>query len=230
MKSSDAMHHIIKDKDLIYDVMDYDAILVGTSTMNALGNGFQHKVARSFPDVNKANKETFYGDKKKIGTVLVVRKKPAFCLCYIHNGRFRPDRIPDVVDYDGLERCLKWVNEDFKGKKVASTIIGHSPYEGGGNRERCLKLMEDCLTDVDLYIYDYEQVEFRAEDNHNYYGIVEDYKANKITKDEYYERMRRFLWEKHYGLYTPMPDMTYKEMTIMFRKERTKKKFENIFD
>ena len=28
---------------------------------------------------------------------------------------------------------------------------------------------------------------------------LEEYKANKISKDEYYERMRRFLWEKHYS-------------------------------
>lgn len=225
-----SLYHVIKNKDLIYDVMNYDAILVGTSTYNALGNGFQHKVARSFPDVNRANKETFYADKRKIGTVKVVRENPAFCLCYIHNGRFRPDRIPDVVDYEGLERCLKKINEAFKGKKVASTIIGHSPYEGGGDRERCFNLMISCLTDVDLYIYDYEQVEFRNEDNHNYFSILEEYKANKISKDEYYERMRRFLWEKHYGLYTPMPDMTYKEMVVMFRKERKKKKFENLFE
>ena len=45
------MIKIVKDRDLIYEVYDYDLILVGTSIMNNLGNGFQYKVGLNFPNV-----------------------------------------------------------------------------------------------------------------------------------------------------------------------------------
>ena len=117
---------IIEDKDLIYDVKDYDVVLVGLNIMNTMGNGFPHKVAVSFKDVAASNKETAYGDPKKLGSVRVVKSKngPYFALCYISRGRYRPDRIPDTVDYEALGQCLQLVNRAFKGQKVATTIIG----------------------------------------------------------------------------------------------------------
>ena len=116
---------IIEDKDLIYDVKDYDVVLVGLNIMNTMGNGFPHKVAVSFKSVAQSNKETAYGDPKKLGSVRVVKTDgPMFALCYISRGRYRPDRIPDTVDYEALASCLSLVNRAFKGLRVATTIIG----------------------------------------------------------------------------------------------------------
>lgn len=216
----------IDGRDLITDIMDYDVILIGTGTKNSLGNGFQKKVARSFPEVNKANKLTRYADPRKMGTVNVVEGCPVFCLCYIHNGRYRPDIYPDVVNYDALEKCLNTVNNLFKGKKVASTIIGHSPFEGGGDKEKCMGLMEKCLTEIDLTVYDYEQINFRDEDNHIYRGICEDRESGKITKDEYFQRKKEFLWQKHFGYFLPMP----KGLTMSDLKRILLAKKRNILD
>ena len=94
---------IIEDRDLIYDVKDYDIVLVGLNIMNTMGNGFPHKVAVSFRKVSEVNKGTAYGDPRKLGTVKVVPGEPTFCLCYISRGRYRPDIIPDAVDYEALE-------------------------------------------------------------------------------------------------------------------------------
>ena len=147
---------IIEDRDLIYDVKDYDIVLVGLNIMNTMGNGFPHKVAVSFKNVARSNKETAYGDPKKLGTVKVIKGEPTFCLCYISRGRYRPDRIPDTVDYEALASCLSLINKNLPGLKVATTIIGHSEFEGGGDRERILKLLEEKLTDVDLYPGNYD--------------------------------------------------------------------------
>ena len=105
---------IIKDMPLINDVFNYDVILVGTSILNSLGNGFQHQVKINFPVVDKINKTTNYGDNRKLGTVKVIDSTPIFCLCYINKSKRRPDLIPDYLNYEALENCLKLINENFK--------------------------------------------------------------------------------------------------------------------
>lgn len=199
------MLEIIKDVDLIYHVKEYDVVLIGTSIKNSLGDGFQHKVARSFPYVIEVNNKTRYNDKSKLGTVNVVEGNPIFCLCYIHCGRYRPDLYPDVVDYDALERCLELINNNFKGKKIASTIIGGNEFEGGGDPERCLSIMRTKLKDCNVFVYDYKQIPFRDEDNHIYGNLVDMRKRNEISNEEYLRRKRKFLWEKKHGIYVPMP-------------------------
>lgn len=217
---------IIEDQDLIYDVKDYDVVLVGVNIMNTMGNGFPHKVAVSFKYVAESNKGTAYGDPRKLGCVHVVKDStgPIFCLCYISRGRYRPDKVPDTVDYEALEKCLDLVNRNFGGKRVATTIIGHSEYEGGGDRDRILKLLEEKLPDVDLYVYDYEQVDYRLEDNLTYKTIKYDYFTKKITKEEYYERKKKYLWERTLGIYTPMPEgKTYNEIKEILNEYRKKR-------
>ena len=218
---------IIEDRDLIYDVKDYDIVLVGLNIMNTMGNGFPHKVAVSFKNVARSKKETAYGDPKKLGSVRIVKGSPDgpyFGLCYISKGRYRPDRIPDTVDYEALASCLSLVNRSFRGQKVATTIIGHSEFEGGGDRERILKLLEEKLPDVDLYVYDYEQVDYRLEDNLTYKTIKYDYFTKKITKEEYYERKKKYLWERTLGIYIPMPEgKTYNEIKEILNEYRKKR-------
>ena len=219
---------LIEDKDLIYDVKDYDVVLVGLNIMNTMGNGFPHKVAVSFKNVAKRNRETAYGNPKKLGTVRVVRGKaeladPLFALCYISRGRYRPDRIPDTVDYEALQKCLELINSNFAGKRVATTIIGSSEFEGGGDRERILKLLEENLPDVDLYVYDYEQIDYRLEDNLTYKTIRNEYLLKEITKEEYYEKKKKYAWERTLGLYTPIPEGTYSDIKKIlndYRNER----------
>jgi hypothetical protein len=217
---------LIEDKDLIYDVKDYDVVLVGLNIMNTMGNGFPHKVAVSFKNVAKSNKETAYGDPKKLGTVRVVRGKPdgpLFALCYISRGRYRPDKVPDTVDYQALTSCLDLVAKTFPTSKIATTIIGSSEYEGGGDRDRILELMEAHLKGLDVHVYDYEQIDYRLEDNLTYKTIRNDYLTKKITKEEYYERKKKYVWERTLGLYIPMPEGSYSEIKNLLNEYRKKR-------
>ena len=45
----------------------------------------------------------------------------------------------DFIDYDALEKCLRTANAEFKGKKVMSTIIGSSNFDGKGDRKNVWK-------------------------------------------------------------------------------------------
>ena len=151
---------VIKDKDLIWDTDNYDVILVGTSIYNMLTQGFQAKMALKYPDIVDVNMSTPYADTRKYGKCMIIEGKPKIILLYMCAYQ---NSLYDVVNYDALAQCLETVNDECKGLKVASTIIGASKFDGGGNKERCLELMTDKLKDIDLTVYDYEQVTKRHE-------------------------------------------------------------------
>ena len=85
-----------------------------------------------------------------------------------------------------------------------------------------MKLLDE-MPDVDLYVYDYEQIDYRLEDNLTYKTIEYDYFTKKITKEEYYERKKKYIWERTMGLYIPVPEGSYNEIKNIlneYRKER----------
>ena len=210
---------IIKDKELINDVFNYDIILVGTSIMNSLGNGFQHQIKTNFPIVEKINKSTNYGDKRKLGSVKVINTEPMFCLLYINCGRRRPDINPEYLDYDALETSMRLINENFKGKRIASTIIGLDKFEGDGNRERIMAIIENNSSNIDLFLYDYSQVDFEDERNSRWNNIVSQ--IGKISREEYEKLKKEYVWQNAFGIFKPLPyELTFTEIKKLIKKEK----------
>lgn len=152
---------IIKDTEPIYETEKYDVVLVGTSTHNDLRGNFQAKIGNKYPIVEKVNNKTPYGDLRKLGKrVTIDDNTPIISLMYICTY---PSRKKDFIDYDALEKCLRTANAEFKGKKVMSTIIGSSNFDGKGDRKKCLKIIKECTKDLDLYLYDYNQITIKEE-------------------------------------------------------------------
>lgn len=152
---------IIKDKDLIWDTDKYDVILVGTSIYCMLTAGFQSKMRYKYDFIEPSNDETPYGDLRKLGKRLTLDKQtPIISLLYICHY---PRGKKVYIDYDALEQCLKTANAEFAGKNVATTIIGSSRFDGNGDKEKCLQLIKEFTPDLNLTIYDYEQLSHREE-------------------------------------------------------------------
>ena len=156
------MMEIIKGKDLIWDTDNYDVILVGTSIYNLLTQGIQSKLVVKYPDMKleDANNSTPYADIRKLGKRITVSGEPSISLMYIckypHSKRV-------FLDYDALEKCLDSANMEFKGKKVATTVLGASRFDGNGDKDRCLGIIKEHTKDMDLHVYDYEQLRKRDE-------------------------------------------------------------------
>lgn len=148
------MLKIIKDKDPIWETDKFDVILIGTSIYNQLNGGFQSKMKYKYPMVDEKNRETKYADFSKLGTRITINDTPVISLMYIC-GYPRPNT--DTVDYDSLTKCLLTANAEFRGKKVMATIIGSSQFDGNGDKDKCLKIIEDSTKDLDITLYDYEQ-------------------------------------------------------------------------
>ena len=154
------MIKVIKDVDLFDHVSEYEAVLIGTNTYCTMSQGIQLKVMLNYHYAYEKNLETKYGDKNKLGTLLECKSEgePTFCLCFITSGyNFRPDLSSDYLDYESLEKCLKLVNVLYKGKKIATTLLGSSRFDGNGDRKRIEEIFNSTIKDVDLTIYDYFQ-------------------------------------------------------------------------
>ena len=195
------MIKVIKDVDLYNHVGEFDVVLVGTNNYCMMSQGIQLNIMLNYPYVYDRNLETKYGDPEKLGTVLECASEgePTFCLCFICGGNFRPDLQKDYLSYESLEKCLKLVNILYKGKNVATTLLGASRFDGNGDKEKILEIFNNCITDVNLTIYDYYQksrseqlneirnkeLEVREKDRKAYYEMV------RKRKKEADERFRK---------------------------------------
>lgn len=178
------MISVIKDVDLIEHVDKYDVILVGTNTYHVMGNGFQRKVRVNYPDTYTLNMRTKYGDINKLGMVVCTSGKPVFALCFITHGyNFRPDKNPDYLDYGALESCIKYVNKTQAGLNIATTMVGCSKFDGNGNKERVFDILSKNSDNINLFIYDYEQISRNIESVINYANIIQNEVYDRETKN-----------------------------------------------
>lgn len=179
---------IVKGEDLIWHTDEYEVILVGTSIYNLLTQGIQSKMVVKYPGMGleEANNSTNYADLRKLGKRLTVDGTPTVSLMYIC-GYPHSERV--FLSYEALEKCLASANTEFRGRKVATTLVGTSRFDGNGNRDRCLEIIERNTPDLDLTVYDYEQMRKRDEikavyQTFNEYAMKGDWKT-------YYELVAR---------------------------------------
>lgn len=174
---------IVKDKDPIWDTDNFDVILIGTSVYNWMNGGFQSKIRFKYPKVDEENKKTRFGDMSKLGSRITVYETPIISLMYMC-GTYTTKK--DTVNYDALIKCLQTANAEFKGKKCMCTIIGASKFDGRGDREKCLKILEENTKDLDLTVYDYDQKARQEEikEQRRYLASL------RLSNDEKYEQLR----------------------------------------
>lgn len=185
------MINVIKDVDIYDHFGEYDVILIGTNLYCSMGQGVQLKVMLNYPYVFEKNLETKYGDMTKLGTVLECSKEgePTFCLCFIVKGfNFRPDLQKDYLSYEALENCLKLVNVIYKGKKVACPLLGASRFDGNGDKEKIYEIFNNCMTDVELTIFDYFQLS-RAEEMKKVWSNEQELRKN--DREAYYKAVAK---------------------------------------
>lgn len=199
---------IIKDVDLSEEIEKYDLLIVTTSTYCTMANGFEREVSLNYPYVREANLNTKYADVSKMGTIIECSKEnePTFILSFICKGYpYRKNgELVDYLSYESLEKCLKLINAKYKGRTIACPLIGCSRFDGNGNREKVLEIINNTIKDINLIIYDYyqeernekririykEEMEVKKKDYYAYYDMVKKRKeeAEKRFKKNGYAR------------------------------------------
>ena len=153
---------IIKDKEPIFDTDKYEVILVGTNIHNILRNGFQGKLANKYPYIVDENNKQPYADTRRLGTRITIERKgfPTISLMYICGV---PQRKLKTIDYNALKQCLETAALEFKGKRVMTTVLGSTCFDGGGDKRRVLRIMEKAFGGIDIDVYDYAQKNLKEE-------------------------------------------------------------------
>ena len=187
------MLKIVKDKDPIWNTEDFDVLLIGTSIYNQMDGGFQSKIRYKYPIVEETNKKTKYADTSKLGQSVTINGNPTISIMYVC-GYPRPNK--ESVDYNALKRCFLTANAEFKGKKVLTTIVGSSQFDGNGDKNQCLEIIQECTKDLNLTVYDYVQKKKKDEiDEQKQYlkslqfTDVEKYKKLKNVFDLYLKKL-----------------------------------------
>lgn len=180
----------VHDKPLIEDVFDYDVILIVTGIHNTLGNGVQYDIKINFPHVERAIKQTPYADPRKLGTVSVIKDNPIFCVGFVHQGGYRRDITPDYLNYKAVEDILNVIDNHFIDKKIATTVIGCSQFDGNGDKNKVLSIFKSLSDKNTYFIYDYEQRDYREIHNERWAEITSmvgkiPYEELRALKDEY---------------------------------------------
>lgn len=153
--------NIVKNKDLIWETDNYDVILLGTSIYCMLSNGFQSKMMLKYPFIEERN-NTRYGDISKLGERITIEEdnSPIISLMYICK---HPNKTKETISYEALEKSMRTAMAEFKGKKIATTVLGSSMFDGNGNKEKILEIMEECTKGYDIDVYDYKQLDKKDE-------------------------------------------------------------------
>lgn len=184
------MFKIFEGQDLYDKIGEYDAILVGTNINCSMTQGFQRKVMLNYPYVQNKNMETKYGDPDKLGSILVCEEKdkPTFVLMYINKGNQRPDLQKDYLSYESLEKCLQLINILYKGRTLACTLPGGSRFDGNGDRNKIISIISKTTPNINLHIYDYEQLS-RSEEMKKI--RASELRLKEVNLEEYYEAVKK---------------------------------------
>lgn len=178
-------------------IEEYDVIIISANIYCTLQmDGVQRDIALNYPYVREMNFSTRYADINKLGTILEcnVKDEPLIILSYIYKGfeniKKKGGRsIEDVLSYESLEKCLTTINVKYKGKSIACPLLGCTPYDGNGDKDKVLSIIEKCMTDVDITVFDYYQ-KTRAE------KLKEVYDYEKSIKKVDYELYKKIVAER----------------------------------
>ena len=129
-------------KDGVVDVVGH-----GCNIMTSFGAGVALYLRNAFPEAYKADCKTVKGDREKIGTYsLAVVNTPTFfgqsrnliiLNCYTQFTYWDPN---DMFSYDGLEKVLIKIKEDFgeSGAKIGFPLIGAGLAQGDWKRIKAI--------------------------------------------------------------------------------------------
>ena len=177
---------IIKGKDAIFETDKYDVILIGTSVYDILSCGFQGKVARKYPHVAEANHKQNYGDLRRLGTRVTVEKEGCPIVSLLYICRY-PKKGLKSLDYDALEKCLATSAMEFRNKRIITTVMGASDFDGEGSKRKVLNMMRKAFEGMDVDVYDYPQGNIAKELSDkkrllNSIGVTDKKRRNEILK------------------------------------------------
>lgn len=136
---------------------NYDVIIHCQNCFHGWKKGIVTSISKAFPSARKADLNTAYGDKNKLGTysygieTLESGKILIIANLYAQFSFGQGNHLKEKK----LEECLIALNKEFSGKKIGYPLIGAG--RAGGDWKLISKIIDESLTDCDHQLVKYTQ-------------------------------------------------------------------------
>ena len=197
----------IRNEAILNHIFEHDVILVPMSINSSMNKGFRHDIAVNFPQVKAEELTTNYGDRRKYGTIYPIECEcMVFCMCYMYKTKYNTSVGNDTVDYEALCSCLELVKKKYGNYNIATPILGESKFDGNGNKAKILSIIEDKLSDCNVTVYDYNQVDNKHECFKEIAALHKRLRDKEINGEEYIKERSKIEWRRRYGIFKPIPE------------------------
>ena len=125
----------------------FDVIAHGCNCFLNMGAGIALEIKKVFPRAYLADCQTKKGDKSKLGTVSIAYYDKLHIVNAYTQFSFGKGM---QLDYDALRECLKYIKQEYSGKRIGLPKIGCGL--AGGSWGMVKEIIEEELKDEDVTI------------------------------------------------------------------------------
>ena len=121
-----------------------------------MGGGIAKGIKKEFPKAFDADQATPKGSKEKLGTCSFAKIEQKGIHLIVVNAytQFDYRGKGEKVDYDAVRSCMKWIKENFEGKRIGLPRIGAGL--AGGDWERISQIIDKELAGEDVTLVEYK--------------------------------------------------------------------------
>lgn len=134
---------------------EFDVIVHGCNCFCQMGAGIAKQIKREFPKAFKADKETIYGSKHKLGNISTAVEWPNENRVIIVNAYTQYDYrgTGTKADLKAIKSCFKMIKRKYSGKRIGIPKIGAGLAKGNWNL--ISKIIDDEMKDENLTLVNF---------------------------------------------------------------------------
>jgi len=135
---------------------EFDLIVHGCNCFCTMGAGIAKGIKSEFPEAFDADQATLKGSKEKLGTCSFAKIEPEGIDLVVVNAytQFNYHGPGIKVNYDAVRSCMKWIKENFEGKRIGLPKIGAGL--AGGDWEKISQIIDEELAGEDVTLVEYK--------------------------------------------------------------------------
>lgn len=127
----------------------YDALVHGCNCFCNMGKGIAKTISKNYGSALKADQQTQYGDRSKLGTYSFAETTDGHIInAYTQFSYGSGNRN---ADYDAIKAVFEKINEDYKGKVICIPKIGCGLAKGDWKTVK--KIINTATPDVEIDVF-----------------------------------------------------------------------------
>lgn len=134
----------------------FDLIVHGCNCFCTMGAGIAKGIKSEFSGAFDADQATTKGSREKLGTCSFAKIEREGIDLIVVNAytQFDYRGRGAKADYDAIRSCMKWIKENFEGKRIGLPKIGAGL--AGGDWEKISQIIDEELAGEDVTLVEYK--------------------------------------------------------------------------